>query len=148
MIRSLFALCFMIVVTALAYAQTASDLAGKYHTVAAYKVRPGILMTAQYAEDGRVCKMILQRYYMPDQTDADSTIPGTLRDQLIDELVPAEERGPATSRWLKNSSIAGGVTHIERDFENVLIVIDGAVSEGDKIVIIHWKNRTCPSGAQ
>jgi hypothetical protein len=36
MVRSPFAMCFMIVVTASAYAQTGSDFAGKYHTVAAY----------------------------------------------------------------------------------------------------------------
>jgi hypothetical protein len=85
----------------------------------------------------------LQRHYSPDQTDADSTIPSKLEDQLIDELVPAAERGPATSHWLGNSYVAGGVTHTERDFQSVLIEIDGTVSGGDKVVMIHWKKRPC-----
>jgi hypothetical protein len=39
--------------------------------------------------------------------------------------------------------LLGGVTHTERDFQSVLIEIDGTVSGGDKIVMIHWKKRTC-----
>lgn len=124
-----------------AWGQTADDLAIKYHSISAYEVRPGLLMTAKYAEDGQVCEMVLQRRYAEDQTDADSTIPRKLEEQLIDELVP--EKGPATSRWLRNSFVAGGVTHTERDFANVLVVIDGTVSEGDKVVTIRWKGRTC-----
>jgi hypothetical protein len=39
--------------------------------------------------------------------------------------------------------VAGGVTHKERDFENVLIETNGTISGGDKIIVIHWKKRTC-----
>jgi hypothetical protein len=118
-------------------------LAAKYPVVSAYEVSPGILMTAKYAEDGQVCEMVLQRRYMPDQTDADSTISVKLQDRLLDELASPTERGLATSRWLGNSFAAGGITHKERDFENVLIEIDGTVSGGDRFVMIHWKKRTC-----
>ena len=128
-----------------AWGQTAGDLAAKYRSVSAYEVRPGVLMTAKYAEDGQVCEIALQRRYSPDQSDADSTIPPKLEAELIDELAPEAERGPATSRWLRNSFVAGGVTHTERDFANVLVVIDGTVSEGIKTVMIHWKKRTCAS---
>jgi len=88
--------------------QTASDLSLNYPAISAYKVRPGILMTAKYAEDGQVCEMILQRRYMPDQTDADSTISPEVGKKLIDELVPAAERGPE-SRWLGKDSFVAGV---------------------------------------
>ncbi len=141
--RSRFVLSLMVLVTVFASGQTSGNLAAKYPVVSAYQVRPGILMTAKYTDDGQVCEMTLERRYTPDQTDADSNIPGKLEDQLIEELAPTAERGSATSRWLKNSYIAGGVTHAERDFENVLIEIDGTVSAGDKIVVIHWKKRTC-----
>jgi hypothetical protein len=133
----------MVLAAVFANGQTSDNLAAKYPVIPAYKVRPGILMTAKYAGDGQVCEMVLERRYTPDQTDADSTIPGKVEDQLIDELAPTVERGPATSRWLKNSYVAGGVTHTERDFENVLIEIDGTASAGDKVVVIHWKKRTC-----
>src|SRR5262249_46747483 len=97
--KSCFAVFLMVLASVLASGQTSEDLAAKYQVVAAYQVRPGILMTANYAEDGQVCEMVLERRYTPDQTDADSTIPGKLEDQLIDELAPAAERGSATSRW-------------------------------------------------
>lgn len=141
--RSCFTLFLMVLIAVCASGQTSDNLAAKYPVVSAYKVRPGILMTAKYAEDGQVCEMVLERRYTPDQTDADSTIPSKLEDQLIDELVPVAERGPATSHWLGNSYVAGGVTHTQRGFQSVLIEIDGTVSGGDKIVMIHWKKRTC-----
>jgi hypothetical protein len=143
MVKSLLALCVMVIVVVSVRAQTSEDLAAKYPAVTGYEVRPGILMTAKYAEDGQVCEMVLERHYAPNQIDTNSTIPNKLEDQLIDELVPAIERGPVTSRWLRNSFIAGGVSHIERDFVNVLIEIDGTASDGDKIVMIHWKKRRC-----
>jgi len=144
-----FSMLSVIVLSALFLnAQTSNNLSAKYPTVSAYKVRPGILMTANYAEDGQVCEMLLQRRYTPDQTDANSTIPSKLVDQLIDELAPTVERGPAKSRWLGDSFVAGGVTHVGRDFENVLVAIDGTVSGGVNTVVIRWKNRTCAATAQ
>ena len=141
--RPCLALLLTIFAASLAKGQTSENLAAKYPVIAAYQVRPGILMTARYSEDGQVCEMVLERRYTPDQSDADSTISPKLEDQLIEELVPTTERGQAKSRWLGNSFVAGGVTHTERDFENVLIEIDGTVSEGDKVVVIHWKKRAC-----
>jgi hypothetical protein len=46
------------------------DLSARYALSLPYQVRPGILMTAKYAEDGQVCETVLQRVYTPDQTDA------------------------------------------------------------------------------
>ena len=141
--KSCFTLSAMILTAFLSNGQSSDNLSARYAVVSAYQVRPGILMTAKYAEDGQVCEMVLQRHYTPDQTDADSTIPAKLEAELIEELAPAVTRGPAISRWLKNSFVAGGVTHTERDFENIQVEIDGTVSAGDKIVVIHWKKRTC-----
>jgi hypothetical protein len=143
MVKSLLAVGIIGVLTASVVGQTSDNLAAKYPAISAYEVRPVILMTAKYAGDGQVCEVVLQRHYSPDQTDADSTIPSKLEDQLIDELVPAAERGPTTSHWLRNSYVAGGVTHTERDFQSVVIEIDGTVSGGDKVVMTHWKKRPC-----
>lgn len=138
---------FCLMIAVIACGQTSSELAAKYPVVAAYEVRPGILMTAQYAKDGQICEMVLEtrHYRTPDEIDLSSTIPPGLIDQLTDEMVPASERGPATNRWLTNSHVAGGVSHVQRDFENVLIERDGSASTGDEIVIIRWKKRTCPT---
>jgi hypothetical protein len=132
-----------LVFPATGWGQTASDFAAKYRAIAAYEIRPGVLMRARYAQDGQVCEIVLQRHYFADQADADSSISPKLEGELIDELAPEVERGPATSKWLRNSFIAGGVSHVERDFEKVLVEVDGTVSEGIKVVTIHWKKRTC-----
>lgn len=133
-----------------AWAQTPNDLAAKYPVVAVYEVRPGILMTAHYGRDGQVCEAILEKrhYISAEDIDLSSTISSKLRDELLDELAPPSERGPE-SKWLTSGSyIAGGVSHLERNFENVLVETDGDVSTGDKVVIIHWKQRTCAAPKQ
>lgn len=141
--KPLFVFCLMTVVVT--YGQTSDELAAKYPVVAAYEVRSGIIMTAQYAKDGQVCEVVFEtrHYRTPEEIDLGSTIPPTITDQLIDEMVPASERGPAKNRWSTGSRVTGSVLHVERDFENVLIERDGSVSTGDEIVIIHWKKRTC-----
>jgi len=60
-----------IILTALFFnGQSSDDLSARYAAVSANQVRPGILMTAKYAEDVQVGEMMLQRVYTPDQTDA------------------------------------------------------------------------------
>jgi hypothetical protein len=130
--------------------QTSGDLATKYPVVSAYEVRPGILMTAKYAEDGQACEITLEkRHQTPEKIDLGSTIPRERVKQLIDELVPASEKGQPTKRYLKGaeSTIGGGVVDTESEFENVSIQIVGSTSEscdsGDEVVTIRWKKRTC-----
>ena len=137
-----------------AQAQTSADLAPKYPAVSAYQVRPDVLMTAKYAEDGQVCEMILEKrhYDAPQRIDLGSAMPAALVGQLIDELAPAAQRGDPTSRWLTNSYVAGGVTYSERDYENLVIAQYGSYSckasgqpcdGGDEIIVIRWKKREC-----
>src|SRR5437867_687452 len=103
--------CLWALLGVFANGQTALDLSAKYPAVNAYEVRPGVLMTAKYAANGQACEMTLQRYYSPKQTDADSTISAKLEDELINELAPEVERGPAASKWLRNSFTSGGISH-------------------------------------
>jgi len=103
-------------------------------------------MTAHYAEDAQVCEMLLERHYTPDQADAEPTISPKLQNELIAELVPDDQRGSRTSKWLGNSFVEGGITHEEREFENVMIELDGTVYGGVQIIEIHWKKRPCAPG--
>ncbi|HEY6347774.1 MAG TPA: hypothetical protein VI636_00040 [Candidatus Angelobacter sp.] len=125
--------------------QTATDLATKYHPVSAYELRPGILMTARYADDGQICEAVIEtrHYHPPTGIDLRSTIAESTERELIDELAPPPIRGKETSRWLKHSYLQGGILHLEHDYENVLIVTDGDQNSGDEILTIHWKKRTC-----
>jgi len=153
--RSCFVLSLVVLVAVFANGQTSYDLAAKYPTVAAFEVRPGILMTAKYAADGQVCEMTLEKQHRKaaEEIDLSSTIPSKLIDELTDELVPEAERGPATSRWLDmDSSVAGGVSDTKRSFENVSIETVGSTSQscngGDEVVIVRWKQRTCAAPDQ
>jgi hypothetical protein len=133
-----------------AWGQTATDISAKYPIVNAYEVRPGILMTTKYAEDGQVCEMVLEkRHKTVEKTDFGLTIPHELVRQLLDELVPKAERGKTTKRYLRGdseSTITGNVEVTESEYENVSIEILGSLSpgvSGDVVVTIHWKKRTC-----
>ncbi len=147
--RSRLLVHLMALVAVSAWGQTSADIGAKYSAVNAFEVRPGILMTTKYADDGQVCEMTLEkRHYQPDKVDLGSTIPNELIDRLLDELVPSSQRGPATSRWLHpDSTVGGGVSYIKQEFENVFVEIYGGYSEacdsGDQIVVIRWKKRTC-----
>jgi hypothetical protein len=152
--KSLLALCVTVLVALSVNGQTSSDLAAKYPAVSAHEVRPGILMTVEYAEDGQVCELTIEKRHSKSKDkdiDLASAIPSKLIDELTDELAPAAERGPATSRYLSNESyVAGGVLDIKRDFENVYIREVGSTSQscngGTEVVIIHWKKRACAAG--
>jgi len=143
-------LCCLIGVAS-ASGQTSTELASKYSQVAAYEIRPGILMTAKYADDGQVCEMVIEkRHETPAKTDLGSAIPRPMVKQLTDELVPAAERGQPTKRYFKGdaeSTISGGVEDRESDFENVSIKVVGTISQscdsGDEVIVIRWKKRAC-----
>jgi hypothetical protein len=135
---------------AVAQGQTAADISSKYPVVNAYDVRPGILLTAKYAEDGQVCEMTLEkRHKTPDKTDFGSTIPHGVIRQLIDELAPASERGKPAKRYLRGdseSTISGTIETTESEYENISIQILGNLSPtelGDVVATIRWKKRTC-----
>jgi hypothetical protein len=131
--------------------QTSTELASKYSPVAAYEIRPGILMTAKYADDGQVCEMVVEkRHETPAKTDLGSAIPRSMVKQLIDELVPAAERGRPTKPYFKEdaeSTISGGVEDRASDFENVSIKVVASISQscdsGDEVIVIRWKKRAC-----
>jgi len=159
-----------------ALGQTASDLAAKYPSVSAYQIRPGILMTAKYSNDGQVCEMVLEarHYQTPEKVDLNTTIPAKLENSLIDELVPPSERGELKNRWSNkdpkdawldpDSFTAGGVSYTKRSYENVSIEEHGyyrchedpssklktdCSEGGDEVVVIRWNKRACttPKGA-
>jgi hypothetical protein len=158
-----------------ALGQSAADLAAKYPSLSAYEVRPGILMTAKYTEDGQVCEMVLEarHYQTPQNIDFGSVIPAKLEDRLIDELVPTSERGEPKHRWSNkepkdawvdpDSFIAGGRSYTKRSYENVTVEEHGyyACHEnpyskpkgnldcsegGDEVVVIRWTKRSCTVG--
>ena len=171
----LFALTILTVAVA-AWGQTAADLAAKYPSVSAYEVRPGILMTAKYAADGQICEMVLEprHYQSGNNVDLETVLPAEQERQVLDELVPASERGEPKNRWSKRepkdswldpaSYMAGGVSYFKRSYENVSIEQHGYYrchdnpnakktngkldcgEGGDEVVVVRWTKRSCTVG--
>jgi hypothetical protein len=126
----------------------------KYKPVEAYEIRPGILMMPRYAVDGRVCEIGIQKlHYSTAVVQLDSGLSQNEIDQIFEELVPADQRGPKSTNTagdLITQSGGGLITTI--DYENVSIKIYGATSPGthkrditanDVAATLKWKNRTC-----
>jgi hypothetical protein len=129
----------------------------KYKAVEAYEIRPGILVLPTYSADGQVCEIGLEKlHYSPEMIRLDSTLSQKEIDQVFDELVPADERGPRTKDGSTGTLITRGggsltlTTNIE--FENILIQIYGETAsparKGEITVdgvaaTLKWKNQTC-----
>jgi len=130
------------------FTQTSSDLERKYGSpVKEYEMRPGILMTATYSDDGQVCKMYVERRHFSETGfDQRLYLSPEVIIELIDELVPTELRGGKT-KGDGFSRITGQVSEQIYDYENVSITVlaSAASSEcnGDAALIIKWKNRAC-----
>jgi hypothetical protein len=133
--------------------QTENQLEARLKKVAAFEIRPGIDVFPRFAENGGVCRMVVEKrqYLDPANADFDITIPSVLANQLVDELVPASERGKPLSPYLSSESLlAGGASFIKKDYENVSVGMYGSSVEGKAsgatVIVISWPKRTCFSG--
>jgi hypothetical protein len=130
------------------FTQTSSDLERKYGSpVKEYEVRPGILMTATYSDDGQVCKMYVERRHFSETGfDQRLYLPPEVIIELIDELVPTELRGGKTKGG-GFSRITGSLADQTYDYENVSITVLASFASDDcnggAALIIKWKNRPC-----
>lgn len=119
----------------------------KYKAVEAYEIRPGILMMPQYADDGQVCKITLERTNAFAETiDLTPTLPRQTVIELVDELAPVNERGPRTMDFGRDyiSQHSGESVTTFGEWENVAIDIYGRASaRGDVVAEIRWRKRTC-----
>ena len=125
-----------------------------YKVVEAYEIRPGILMMPRYTHDGQVCEIGLERrHYSPEQIRLDSSLSRKEIDQIFDELVPVNERGPKKKAPGGRDQIseAGNGLVASSEYENISIQIYSAVSSSKKHEIVvddiaatlRWNNRKC-----
>lgn len=127
----------------------------KYKAIEAYEIRPGVLMMPRYSADGQLCEIGLEkRHYSPEMIRLDSSLSRNEVDQMLEELVPANERGPKSTAPGGRDDLTevghGLVTSSE--YVNISIQIYSAVlpaSRKHEIVAdnvaatIRWKNRRC-----
>ena len=141
--------CFVALFVAVTgIAQSSSDFEKKYGaTVKVYQLRPGIVMTTSFAQDGQVCAMYIERKHISDSgIDMRIELESDLVTELIDELVPENERG-GKSKSYGLERITGSVSDTSYDYENVSIVLFGSATtdrcNGVSAIRIKWKNRSC-----
>ena len=135
-------------------AATKQQRFAKYRKIEAYEVRPGILMIPRYTADGELCEIGLERlHYSPKLIRLESDLSREEINQILDELVPADERGKPpkdTTSTLITQSGPSMTTNIE--YENVSIQIYGAtlpskhkneIAVSEVVATIKWKQRAC-----
>jgi hypothetical protein len=127
-----------------------------YKAVEAYEIRPGILMMPRFTESGQVCEIGIQkRNYSPELVRLDSSLSRKEIDQIFEEIVPANERGPKSTDPLLEDLItlaSPGITETI-DFENISINIYAEALSGSNkrkiitsdaiVATVQWKNRKC-----
>ena len=136
-------------------ADSPGDKFAKYKAVEAYEIRPGILMMPQYAEDGQVCEIGLERrQYSPDLIRLDSEMSREEIDRIAGDLAPLDERGPKSNDLIGSDLIdmsGQGMTTTSL-YENVTIKIFSRVISTSKhhgtaiedvAASIKWNKRKC-----
>jgi len=148
MSKGLFFSLSLLFVTAASWGQTSADLDRKYRKVTSYELQPGILMLPQYAEDGNVCEMFVERH--PASHILSATFSKEEVTNIINELVPEPQRGldlktGKYEQWLK-TTITGTIMDTEYSYENISIHVYGTTRpepSGDMLIVIKWLKRAC-----
>jgi hypothetical protein len=140
------ALALVIGASVVIRAQTSEDLSAKYRQIISYEVRPGIVMTPRYAEDGQVCEMIVEKRAKTDEgiIFGSSFSEKEWRD-VVDELVAPSERGKDVTEML-NTTVDGGFISADYTYENVKIRVQGVTRPKPTpavLITIRWSKRTC-----
>jgi hypothetical protein len=139
--------------------QSASDLKAKYPAIAAYEIRPGIMLAPSYTSEGQVCEVVFERHTINITTkttvNLDSFLTKETVKELVDELAPPSVRGKELTgldAWLGSVTIDGPFVVTRHSYENVLVEVDGINrdpgSSGDLVVIIKWRKRVCAAAEQ
>jgi hypothetical protein len=135
----------------LAAGQTEDELGARFKKVAAFEIRSGIVVFPTFAANGSVCQMIVEKrkYINSHDLNTDIVIPSTLANQLVDELVPPDERGRPSKYLSPQSYILGRASFIKQDYENVSVSMYGTSvgghESGTMAIIITWPKRVCPN---
>jgi hypothetical protein len=145
------ALATMIVLSS---ATPARDRFANYKAIEAYEVRPGIMMMPRYSADGQVCEIGIEKlHYTPEVIRLDSDLPRKEIDEIFDELVPIEERGPRSKDFQRDVIMeAGQSIETTRVFQNVTFQISAqelsrsrhrGIIMTEIVATVHWNNRKC-----
>jgi hypothetical protein len=118
----------------------------QYRAVHSYEIRPGVLISPSYSDEGRVCEIAIEkRHYSGKAVDVDAAMSSEEIELLFDELAPLEERGQLKfpdvvelteeHGWFRMTTIP---------YKNVSLQMYGRV-ESKKYVaaIVKWDRQEC-----
>jgi len=133
-----------------AAAQNQRQLEQKYPKLNAYVVRPNILLTARYANDGQVCEMVLEtRRWTGESIALMSALSEDETVRVVEEVVPESDRGRKLKTPL-GSEVSGGAITTRYTYENITIDFVGPWSNsshdmvvGYMLAFVTWRNRSC-----
>jgi hypothetical protein len=135
-------------------AATTQQRFSKYRKIDAYEVRPGILMMPRYTADDQICEIGLERQlYSPELIRLDSSLSREEIYGILDELVPADERGKRSKDFPRDviTQSGQGLT-TSTEYEHVSIQIYGAtvpskhkneIAVSEVVATVKWKQRVC-----
>lgn len=113
-----------------------------------FLVRPGITVSATYGQSGDVCELLVSPQkpssLIKSANDPSSTINFERMTEIIDELVPLNERGKAVGtgtlnlRCLRADDCAGSESSWER-----LLIYRNAGGGGEHYATIQWQRDEC-----
>jgi len=141
---------------ALCIAQSPNKNFARFKAIEAYEVRPGILMLPRYTADGQICEIDLEKLHHSDgEISLEPTFTEAEVDEIADQLVPTDERGPKPKKLLEQGSmeLLGLSAVSSEEYQNISIetyrAIHGTSPKGEVVLgeiaaaTIKWKHRTC-----
>lgn len=143
------AVTVVMILTTLAVAQTQGQLEAKYPKVNAYLVRPNILLTARYSNDGRVCNMALQPVRWTGNAVELLSLSEEEAIRVVEEIVPESERGKKLGGLLgtdhKVSVFSGHSFTRPYNYENIIVSFAGTTGQdgSDMVAVVTWRDRSC-----
>jgi hypothetical protein len=127
----------------------------RYKAIETYEIRPGIVIMPRYTSGHEVCEVgIERRHYSPEIIRLNSDLSRKEVDQIVDDLAPPSDRGPAANIGKIGNELMsqeGNSFATSIDYQNVTVQIYGPATEPDSgdvvieniVATIRWKNRKC-----
>ena len=148
----------LLVLSIYAFGQTPDSPANKYGRMFnAYEIRPGVMLRIRKDNQGQITEMRVERFSGTEGSiHLDKTIDAYLVKEIIDELLPAEERGNQGQSF-GLTLIVGASWRASYDYESVSIRLLGGTDtkklqsqnryrkdnpfQSAEVIIIKWKGR-------
>jgi hypothetical protein len=134
------------------FSQSAEDLEAKYgQPFKAYLIRPTVMMTVKYAENGQASEMLIAKRI---DDGSNSTIAPVIVREIVEELVPVNSRGVKVDSPKQLPLGLGRSPVLVEEYENVSItyqridIKEAPACSGTAAILIRWKNRTGTTAKQ